>query len=92
MSDQEKDQGNMEYDICGQICPSCLLMTLNEINQHQDAIRSGQMVFRVKTDNRQATATIPNAVRNMGYLVDVEKVSGHYEIVISAASPTQMNE
>ena len=86
----KKDKGVVEYDICGQICPSCLLMTLKEVNQHQDAIRSGQMVFRVMTDNRQATATIPNAVRNMGYAVDVKKSGGHYRITISAAGTSSL--
>lgn len=77
-------QHTMEYDIRGQICPSCLLTTLKELNQHQEALRAGQMLFRIKTDNRQATTTIPDAVRNMGYAVAVEKAGAHYEITISA--------
>jgi TusA-related sulfurtransferase len=73
----------IDYDIRGQICPSCLLMTLNEVNQNQDELKSGQVMLRVKTDNRHATSTIPGAVENMGYSVAVNKLDSHYEIIVA---------
>ena len=76
----------IEYDVRGQICPSCLLIALREVNQHHEKIKSGQVIFEILSDNRQSTSTIPNTVSNMGYKVDVLKeADGHYRISIAAA-------
>jgi TusA-related sulfurtransferase len=72
----------IEIDIRGQICPSCLLATLREVNQRQVGLKRGEVALRVKTDSRDATSTIPAAVRNMGYPVTVEKNQGYYLIFI----------
>ena len=71
----------IEIDIRGQICPSCLLTTLREVNQHQAALRRGELALRVMTDSRDATSTIPAAVGNMGYPVAVEKVPAGYYLI-----------
>jgi TusA-related sulfurtransferase len=72
----------IEIDIRGQICPSCLLTTLREVNQRQVGLKRGEVALRVKTDSREATSTISTAVRNMGYPVTVEKGQGYYLIFI----------
>lgn len=72
----------IEIDIRGQICPSCLLTTLREVNQRQAELKAGQVSLRVRTDSRDATSTIPAAVGNMGYPVTVEKKQGYYLILI----------
>lgn len=71
-----------ELDIRGQICPSCLLLALREVNERADALRRGAVEIRILTDNRQATATIPAAVTNMGFEVAVAKEGGHYALRI----------
>ena len=76
-------QKHIEYDIRGQICPSSLLTTLKEINSLSEQLSSGLIVIKVKTDNRDATATIPETVRNMGYAATVNKKEGYYQIVIN---------
>lgn len=73
----------IEYDIRGQICPSCLLTVLNEINLKQNELRNGDIAISVKTNHRQSTSTIPEAAQNMGYSVKVEKNDGFYNILIS---------
>ena len=78
---QEGDEV-VEYDISGQICPSCLLMTLKEVNARSRELRAGAVRLHVLTDSRQATNTIPGAVRNMGLAVAVQKRDGRYTIVI----------
>jgi TusA-related sulfurtransferase len=73
----------IEQDVRGQICPSCLLIALRNVNEQKDRIKSGQADFQILTDNRHATTTIPNAVSNMGYAVEVQKEQGYYRIIIS---------
>ncbi|MCF6187360.1 MAG: sulfurtransferase TusA family protein [Desulfobulbaceae bacterium] len=70
------------HDIRGQICPSCLLYTLREINRQKAAFKEGNTRIIIKTDNRDATTTIPDAVSSMGYECLVEKKKGYYELVI----------
>lgn len=72
----------LEIDIRGQICPSCLLIALKEVNQRQARLKSGEEVLHILTDNRQATNTIPESVGNMGYQTAIEKVGGYYCIEI----------
>lgn len=73
------------HDIRGQICPSCLLFTLREINEHREILKNDNGKIIIKTDNRDATATIPKAITNMGYDFAVEKKDGYYTIEITAA-------
>lgn len=73
----------IEQDVRGQVCPSCLLITLRHVNEQKDHLRSGQAELHILTDSRYATTTIPNAVGNMGYAVEVQKEQGNYRIVIS---------
>jgi len=70
------------HDIRGQICPSCLLFTLREINQQKTALKKGSTRIIIKTDNRDATTTIPDAVSSMGYDCSVTKKKGYYELEI----------
>lgn len=72
-------------DVRGQICPSCLLVALRRLNEYRDRIRNGRDEFHILTDNRHSTTTIPNAVNNMGYHIDVQKEEGYYRIVIKSA-------
>lgn len=79
----------IEYDVRGQICPSCLLIALREINQHQTKIKNGELMFQILSDNRQSTITIPNTVNNMGYQTKILKEDeGYYRITIAAAGTT----
>lgn len=73
----------VELDIRGQICPSCLLIALQEVNARQDALRDGTEVLNILTDSRHATNTIPAAVGNMGYQVSVDKDGGFYIISVT---------
>lgn len=79
----------IEQDVRGQVCPSCLLIALRHVNEQKDHILLGQAELHILTDSRYATTTIPNAVGNMGYTVDVQKEQGNYRIVISRQSGGQ---
>nr|WP_320049449.1 sulfurtransferase TusA family protein [uncultured Desulfuromonas sp.] len=70
----------IEFDICGQICPSALLTALREINRHKQQLKQGDCELRILTDARDATRTIPSAVENMGYQVDISK-EGHCYVI-----------
>lgn len=61
----------IDLDIRGQICPSCLLLTLKELNQNSAAIRAGEAEVVVVTDDRQATSTIPTTADRMGFRCEV---------------------
>ena len=74
----------IELDVCGQLCPSTLLAALKAVNERQDELRRGQVSLRFKTDNRDSITTIPEAVRNMGYAVSIDKAEGHYLIEVTA--------
>jgi TusA-related sulfurtransferase len=75
---------HIELNILGQVCPACLLVALKEINARSGKLQQGEAVLTVKTDHRDATRTIPDSVRAMGYDVKVQKVSTYYEIRVSA--------
>ena len=77
----------VEMDIRGQVCPSSLLLALQVANKNYVDISNGVMQVVIKTDNRDATDTIPNAVENMGVKAVVEKVEGYYQITLM--SPNQ---
>ncbi|PLX98190.1 MAG: sulfurtransferase TusA family protein [Desulfuromonas sp.] len=72
----------IEIDIRGQVCPSSLLLALKEINRQHQLLTSGKGRILVMTDNRDAIATIPAAVENMGFGADVEKKDGYYRILV----------
>ena len=73
----------IEYDICGQICPSTLLTALRVINEYSEQLAEGAVKIAFKTDNRDAISTIPESAANMGYPVTVTKGDGYYLIEIS---------
>lgn len=72
----------IEYDIRGQICPSTLLTALREINTHEADLRENAIRLRFLTDNRDCVSTIPEAVLNMGYTVEVTREQGCYLIEV----------
>ncbi len=72
----------IEFDIRGQLCPSALLITLREVNERKQELKAGSARLRVRTDNRDSTITIPDALTNMGYAVEVTKSEGHYLVEI----------
>jgi TusA-related sulfurtransferase len=72
----------IQFDIRGQICPSTLLIALKEINRHKEGLRSGEVVLLFKTDNRDATVTIPDAAENMGYGANVVKEADCYLVTV----------
>jgi len=76
------DPSYIQLDIFGQVCPSCLLLTLKTLNQHAADVRSGKAEIIVKTDDRQATSTIPAAVSTMGYQAEVSRQGKGYRIRI----------
>lgn len=72
----------LDIDIRGQICPSCLLLTLKELNRIGADIRAGSAEIVVLTDDRQATTTIPVTVNRMGFHTDITRLEGGYRIRI----------
>lgn len=76
----------IKLDIRGRVCPSCLLLALREVNARHDELLAGSSVMEVLTDSRDATGTIPAAIRNMGLAASVEKIAGDYRITISGAA------
>ncbi len=76
----------LKMDIRGQICPSSLLLVLREMNLHHQELVRGNLSIEVLTDNRDATGTIPDAVRNMGIEAFVEKMDGYYRITTKQQS------
>ncbi|TAN43726.1 MAG: sulfurtransferase TusA family protein [Nitrospirae bacterium] len=80
----DRDLKTIEVDIRGQMCPATLLVALKNINEYGGDIRKGSMKLVFKTDNRDATVTIPDSAANMGYAVNVEKTDNFYSITIGA--------
>jgi len=72
----------IDLDIRGKICPSCLLLTLRELNRNGEAIRAGHAEVVVVTDDRQATATIPATAGRMGFGSEVLRSDAGYRIRI----------
>lgn len=72
----------VDIDIRGQICPSCLLLTLKALNQRIDEVRAGEVEIVVTTDDRQATSTIPVTVDRMGFSAEVSRLADAYRIRI----------
>lgn len=76
-------------DMRGQICPSTLLVALDNLNRHSDGLQSGAVRLRIITDNREALHTIPATAENMGYVVRTTKTASHYEMLISLPDQEQ---
>lgn len=76
----------IDIDIRGQICPSCLLQTLKEINRNAGALRAGEVRIAVLTDDRQATATIPATAERMGFHTEVQRDAAGYRIDITGGA------
>lgn len=74
----------VEFDIRGQICPSTLIIALRELNARRQELRGGGVRLVFRTDNRDATITIPDSAMNMGYCVDVTREDDHYLIAVEA--------
>jgi TusA-related sulfurtransferase len=72
----------IEYDLRGQICPATLLLCLRELNRFKEKLQAGAVRLAVKIDNRDATSTLPDAAKNMGYQVAVDKCDGYYLLQI----------
>lgn len=72
----------IEIDICGQVCPSSLLLVLREVNARHEDLMSGECQMLVSTDNRDATGTIPDTVESMGFVAEVVKKGPCYQILI----------
>jgi TusA-related sulfurtransferase len=74
------------FDLRGRICPSTLLVAMKEMNEHRQELQERAVQLRLLVENRDATVTIPEMARNMGYAVSLNKVEQHYEITISATT------
>jgi TusA-related sulfurtransferase len=74
----------IEIDMRGQVCPSTLLVALNSIDLNRKELRNGLAKLLIRTDNRDATTTIPATAENMGYQIEVAALDGFYEILISS--------
>jgi TusA-related sulfurtransferase len=72
----------IEFDIRGQLCPSTLLIALNEINRNSRELRRGEIALSFRTDNKDCLVTIPESAANMGYDVKVSKGDGSYVILV----------
>ena len=72
----------IEFDICGQICPSTLLTALQVINKYSQQLEGSTVRLAFKTDNRDAINTIPESASNMGYKVTVTKKEGYYLVEV----------
>lgn len=73
----------IELDIFGQVCPSCLLLALNEMNVHGKGLKKGAAELLIRTDHRDATRTIPESAKAMGFDVEVRRVDTYYEIRVN---------
>ncbi|MDD2365264.1 MAG: sulfurtransferase TusA family protein [Desulfuromonadaceae bacterium] len=80
---KSNDVNIIEFNLCGQICPSTLLVALREINKNSASLSNGEIKLLFKTDNRDSINTIPETSRNMGFRVEVEKRGAQYEILVS---------
>jgi TusA-related sulfurtransferase len=81
MALREKEEV-IELNILGQVCPACLLVVLKEINDRREDLRSGRARLVVRTDHRNATRTVPESARKMGYEVNVQKEGSYYQITV----------
>jgi len=90
MTDDSKMQ-TIDIDMRGQVCPSTLLVAMDNLNKHREALQGGSVRLQIQTDNREATTTIPTTAENMGYDVQVRNLEGYYQIEISSSASTNDN-
>ena len=76
----------IEVDMRGQVCPSTLLVAMDNINQNQEELNSHKVKLLIKTDNRDAITTIPGTAENMGYETEITPQDGFYEILVYRAT------
>lgn len=76
------EQKVIEIDMRGQVCPACLLVAMDKMNKNRDVLKSGEARLCIKTDNREATTTIPTTAKNMGYGVSVTKMDTYYRLCV----------
>ena len=74
--------GIIQVDMRGQVCPSTLLVAMDNLNRHAEGLQKGTVQLLIITDNREALHTIPATAENMGYTAQISKTAGHYEILI----------
>jgi TusA-related sulfurtransferase len=72
----------IQVDMRGQVCPSTLLVAMDNLNRNAQELRSGTVRLLIITDNREALHTIPATAENMGYIAKITKTTSHYEILI----------
>lgn len=77
------EKETVELDIRGQICPSCLLLTLKAVNEHSAALRQAAAEVVIHTDDRMAVSTIPGAVGKMGFQAEITQEANGYRICVS---------
>lgn len=70
------------FDVRGQICPSTLLLALREVNRLNAELHDGRVELEIRTDNRNATITVPNALNRVGLVARVSKDDQGYLIRI----------
>jgi TusA-related sulfurtransferase len=80
--DNSAEQKVVDIDMRGQVCPACLLVAMDMMNKNRDVLKSGETILCIKTDNREATTTIPTTAKNMGYNVKVSKKDTYYQICV----------
>lgn len=73
----------IELNILGQVCPACLLVALNELNVQSKQLKKGAAELVIRTDHRDATRTIPESAKAMGFNVDVKRIDSYYEIRVN---------
>lgn len=66
----------------GQVCPSTLLVAMDNLNRHADELQNGRVRLLIITDNREALHTIPATAENMGYVAKITKTASNYELLI----------
>ena len=61
-----------------------IMLVAHPKRSHKQAIdlETGDFSILVISDDRHATATIPDSVRNMGFSTNVEKTDNGYQILI----------
>jgi len=84
---QETKQKIIHIDMRGQVCPACLLVAMDNLNKHRENLKKGREILCIKTDNRDATTTIPTTAKNMGYAVKVTKMDTFYKICVGLSIP-----
>jgi TusA-related sulfurtransferase len=72
----------IQVDMRGQVCPSTLLVAMDNLNRHGEGLQSGALKLLIITDNREALHTVPATAENMGYAARITKTTSHYEILI----------